>query len=531
MSRLYRIAEDIQLYGTSSNLYDLTTRDRTRVQKLLYTSVIDETEMRLSEERDMKWFVLHPKNRLRQVWSIVVIIMLTYTAIFTPYRLTFEDEIPYGWKILDYFVDCLFFLDILMNFLSAYYDEEGRLVKDLGTLAKKYIKSWFFIDLVAVMPFDLIQSWFIEEHIISPTQANLNTFFRLLRLPRLYRLVQLIKINHIFKFIKGTKFVEWIELNSIAVKLFGFFLTVVSLMHIMACIWYFIAKMADNSDTWIAREGLIGSENSSIYIASLYYIFVILATVGYGDINAVTIPERIFSLFLMVMGVAFYSFTIAMIANVISSRENRESALKRKISIANEFADQIKAPRSLKSKIAQILEYNSFRNCFSWAGKRELFSEIPITLRHEIVMSMHNGILSAIPFFREHTDKYFIVTVAEMLKPLQVAARDFLWKEGDSSESSNNTHLFYKFIVVYFLISGKVHLLSLEYLTPEDRINNVKGSIIFKRFMAGCYFGEIEILNKTKRSYSLQASTEAELFYLTKHVENTFIINNKLGLL
>jgi len=437
LHRLNRISGDIQLYGTSSNLFDLTTRDRIRVKKILYPSVLDEAEQHLREEKDMKWYVLHPKGRTRIVWSLVMVFLLIYTATIMPYRLTFEEITPFSWQIVDYFVDVLFLTDFAMNFISAYYDEEGHFVKEPKILALNYLKSWFILDLIAVFPLDVIENVVIDND-QSSSKVRYNFFLRLIRIPRLYRLVKIVKLNSLFKFIRGNKALEWLELNSILMKLASFFIVVVTVVHIMACLWYFVARLDNNDpETWIARNGLENSPNASVYLASLYYVISTLATVGYGDIYSETIPEKILTILWMILGVGFYSFTVGMIASIFSSRENRESSLKRKISIANEFAKEIKAPKSLKARIRKILEYNSLRNCFSWANKKDIFSEIPISLRYEIIMAMHGGILGTIPFFREHSDKYFVVTIAEILKPLQVAARDFLWKEGDSAESSN----------------------------------------------------------------------------------------------
>jgi len=324
-------------------------------------------------------------------------------------------------------------------------------------------------------------------------------------LPRLYRLLRILRINNISKFIRGTPFLEWLELHSIVLRLMSFFLVTATLVHVMACIWYFEAKLDNNPSNWVTRYYLIENSNASLYLTSLYYVISTIATVGYGDVFSGTVPEQILSILLMLLGAGFYSYTVGIMASIFSSRENRLASLKRKISIANEFAHEIKASKVLKRRIRKILEYNSLRNCFSWANKKEVFSEIPIPLRFEIVMTMHNEIFTTIPFFREHSDKYFVVTIIELLKPLQVNARDFLWKEGDSAES------------IYFLISGKVHLLSSEFLTPSDRVINQKTSIIFNRMPAGSYFGEIEIIEKTNRSFSLQASRDSEVFYLTKH--------------
>jgi len=517
--RLNRISEDIHFYGTSSNLFDLTTRDRTRVKKFLYPSLLNEEEEKLIEEKNIKWYIVHPKSRLRLIWTFVVLFLLAYTATIMPYRLTFEDHTPVGWRAIDYIVDLLFLADLLINFVSAYYDDEGTLVKDPKLLAKAYLKSWFIIDFLAVLPMDLIQQLFIDRD-SSYTQVRYNFFLRLIRLPRLYRLLRILRINNIFKFIKGTPFLEWLELHSLFLRIMTFFLVTATMVHIMACIWFFEARLdSENEENWISRYYYTKETNASMYLTSLYYVISTIATVGYGDISSGTVAEQVISIFMMILGAGFYSFTVGIAASIISSRENRLASLKRKISIANEFAHEIKASKSLKRRIRKILEYNSLRNCFSWANKKEVFSEIPIRLRYEIVMKMHNEIFTTIPFFREHSDKYFVVTIIELLKPLQVSARDFLWKEGDSAESSNVDYFGEsKRTLVYFLISGKVHMLSSEYLTPADRVKNQKTSIIFNRFPAGSYFGEIEIIEKTNRSFSLQATVDSEVFYLTKHV-------------
>jgi hypothetical protein len=48
----------------------------------------------------------------------------------------------------------------------------------------------------------------------------------------------------------------------------------------------------------------------------------------------------------------------------------------------------------------KTLEYNSFKNAFTWASKTNIFDELPINLRHEIVMNFHDGVISKIYFFK-----------------------------------------------------------------------------------------------------------------------------------
>jgi hypothetical protein len=78
----------------------------------------------------------------------------------------------------------------MINFLSAYEDEENRIVDRLDKIAWEYITGWFIIDLVAVAPIN----YFLSDTIDDSSSSNFNKLLRLLRLPRIYRLLRLLKL-------------------------------------------------------------------------------------------------------------------------------------------------------------------------------------------------------------------------------------------------------------------------------------------------------------------------------------------------
>ena len=454
-----KISEDILLYGTSSNLFDLTTRDRTRVKEMIYPRIYDEEAEEVKEEANLPRYIINPKSKLSQTWSIVVIFLLLYSATVLPYRLTFVEGSSGAWKYTDSIIDGLFWIDLFLNFVTAYYNEEGVLVKDLKLLALNYLKTWLVIDFIAVLPFDLIQTAISG----GSSSANYNEILRLARVPRLYRLLKITKIVKALKIMKGGVLQEYFESFSGVLRIFSFIFSVCLLIHVVGCLWYFLAKLDDFSpDTWVVRAGLLDAENISIYLASVYYAFSTLTTVGYGDINALTMKERIFSIIWMIFGVGFYSFTIGLLTSTFSNAETRESSLKRKITLVNEFAKEVKAPKSLKDRIKRVLEYNSLKNCFSWADKKNIFSEIPINLRYQVVMQMHNKVLQQIPLFQEHRDKYFVVTISSHLKPITIKNQEKIWLKDTSPES------------IYFLVKGRVNYFTECYLTNENREKNKK---------------------------------------------------------
>ncbi len=65
---------------------------------------------------------------------------------------------PAPWVIdpLNRAIDALFAVDIGLNFRTCYVDASARLVRDGHQIALHYLRTWFAVDLIATIPFDLI---------------------------------------------------------------------------------------------------------------------------------------------------------------------------------------------------------------------------------------------------------------------------------------------------------------------------------------------------------------------------------------
>jgi hypothetical protein len=47
----------------------------------------------------------------------------------------------------------MFFVDIVLTFFCAYHDEDFVCVDDQKTIACEYLRGWFMIDTLAILPF------------------------------------------------------------------------------------------------------------------------------------------------------------------------------------------------------------------------------------------------------------------------------------------------------------------------------------------------------------------------------------------
>lgn len=72
-------------------------------------------------------FIVLPDTTISGIWNIVVVILMLYTATYTPYQTSFIDDSTTAMDILDIVTNVLFGIDIIMNFITAFEDSEKNL--------------------------------------------------------------------------------------------------------------------------------------------------------------------------------------------------------------------------------------------------------------------------------------------------------------------------------------------------------------------------------------------------------------------
>ena len=110
---------------------------------------------------------------------------MLYSSIITPYKIAFLSKQSIGWMVTDIIIDLLFLADLMLNFFMAYFDEEEEIVTDRRKIVKNYLRSWFILDLVALLPFNYLMQ--------DNGKKDYSQLARLSRLPRLYRLIKITK--------------------------------------------------------------------------------------------------------------------------------------------------------------------------------------------------------------------------------------------------------------------------------------------------------------------------------------------------
>ncbi|MGH0145629.1 UNVERIFIED_CONTAM: hypothetical protein FKN15_051461, partial [Acipenser sinensis] len=96
----------------------------------------------------------------KTTWDWVILILTFYTAIMVPYNVSFKTkQNNIAWLVLDSVVDVIFLVDIVLNFHTTFVGPGGEVISDPKLIRMNYLKTWFVIDLLSCLPYDIINAF------------------------------------------------------------------------------------------------------------------------------------------------------------------------------------------------------------------------------------------------------------------------------------------------------------------------------------------------------------------------------------
>ena len=141
-------------------------------------------------------YLISPKSRLKMGWDLCLVLpLLVYLAVIMPFRLCYANEPSRGTGIywFEFTIDLVFIVDIILNFFTGYFvnpDESNGIVEyDVRRIARRYLKSWFILDVVSGIPFGLL------EILLSASTGDAST----LKLVKSLRLIRFLKLGRLLK--------------------------------------------------------------------------------------------------------------------------------------------------------------------------------------------------------------------------------------------------------------------------------------------------------------------------------------------
>ena len=146
--------------------------------------------------------ILH-YSAFKATWDWVILVLTFYTAVMVPYNVAFKnktmDDVPL--LVIDSIVDVVFFIDIILNFHTTFVGPSGEVVSDPKIIRMNYLKSWFVIDLLSCLPYDVFNAF---QHVDDV--SNCNFWIEVPQICVLLCFVPVFRENSPFSQVKSTQY-------------------------------------------------------------------------------------------------------------------------------------------------------------------------------------------------------------------------------------------------------------------------------------------------------------------------------------
>ena len=245
--------------------------------------------------------------------------------------IAFDVELGNTLGSFDNFVTSCFFLDIFLNFRTAFIDYAGNPVYDSRQIARHYWQMGLWLDVLGTFPFDVFAPFFS----FGTRQFVTNC----LKAPNLLRVSRLALNDRITQFVS--------PFSRIIKLLLGF----VFVAHLFASLFFFVAKVQKGDYSWVTVNQLQDSSVYEQYTASMYWALSTMVTVGYGDITAVTVYEQAVVIPILLLSALIYA---AIFGNMAYAIETLTSTLRRyqsEMDKVKEFIKVYELPLELQDKL------------------------------------------------------------------------------------------------------------------------------------------------------------------------------------
>ena len=142
-------------------------------------------------------FMVTPQQRIP--WDIFLCSLLGYISLTVPYRVGFGVEASGPLLYFEAAIDFCFLADVVVNFRTVIVEKE-REIWNRRTIAANYLKSWFFVDLISSLPFDLLISASNEAATACSAHASdEDARLAIAKILRVAKIAKLLRINKLLK--------------------------------------------------------------------------------------------------------------------------------------------------------------------------------------------------------------------------------------------------------------------------------------------------------------------------------------------
>lgn len=539
---------------------------------------VGEAVARLLQERQMSdqaraggpWYnrlVIRDDNPLRTVWNVWLFLLLMYTGTVFPFKMAFIDfgvparSFPNWYKVIEIgLLDLGFYIDLVVNFFFTYRDDRGREVFDMAKIAKRYIRSFFFVNLIACIPpsaFSWAICFALNQNPCSSTASvnQVGRLSRLQRVSRMARLARLTRLGRLASFLTDSPTLQKIR-SMRGVRITNSFFGLIFVVHLVACGWWICASLhQDHQDTWLYRRPLRPDGTSMLelsedddygpvsqWLTSMYWTLTVFTTVGFGDISAFTRAEMIYACFTMIVGCIVNGIILSEVITLLTSVNEEVRLIEEQQRLIRGFGKHMQVKQALTEELTKWVSATKIDHSnYDREEMRSIVTSgiLPRRLLNVLPQALFGGRLVANQFIQEPRARGTFGAIPPRFPVLLALSCQHFSYDREQAVYNAQDHAWN----IYLVLSGvfsytaqphsrNLHGLCHNFSMSQTRVLLDQSGVVchseqadwfpYQLFCEGNYFGDIEIIHETCPRYSTARCESKEGSVLVLHKRDVF---------
>lgn len=245
-------------------------------------------------------------------------------------------------------------------------------------VACRYFKSWFLIDLLSIIPFD-VMGLLLAQSTVRQLQI-----LRVLRIFKLTRLARIIGAARIAK-----RWEAYLSLSRALLNLIRFIIAIVLLVHWFACAYRLMPILEQQDDNWATFYFKAGSIDDidpfRLWIVGMLWSSQTIVTVGYGDVPARTDGERVMCIICILCGGFVFAYVVGAVCSIVSDLDVINNEFYRELDLLNGFMRENELPGACTQIICIYLRGMCVNACIcrgSMCKASHLFFLLQVIVSH-----------------------------------------------------------------------------------------------------------------------------------------------------
>jgi hyperpolarization activated cyclic nucleotide-gated potassium channel 2 len=202
--------------------------------------------------------------------------------------------------------------------------------------------------------------------------------------------------------------------------------------HWIGCFFFAVsyAQIDQTPLNWVNQKGYTdGLTFYDQYLTSLYWSFMTMTTVGYGDIVPYSSDEKIYTIFMMIVSCGVFAWIMGTLGSFFERGDANLQVLKDEVFAINKFMVHNEIPHITRKKVKRYLEHViEYKRQFK-LEEEEVLGMLSENLSLELQAHLNGSKLHDTTVFKNF-DIIFLSQLTFCLKKEFYANEDYIFEEG-----------------------------------------------------------------------------------------------------